>query len=225
MKLDQLLEKINIPALKELIESETVYESKMMKMVFDDIDIISMPAIELYRLHFALFHALYTLQNEYVNDGKYLHIHFMQTGVFDYPADNKCAYFDKETMTFCGQANIDNSSHCALHSEQLGDDAIESLSLKYFYLDKQNYDKLDSVTAESLLSGAWEILSSENSLNDAYLALGLHGHENSQTVKIRFRELCKKYHPDNGGDRDKFMDINRSYRLIIKWLKEATSLS
>ena len=225
MKLDQLLDKLNISALRELIESDTVYESRMLKIAFTDLDIIGMPALELYRLHFALFHTLYTLQNEYVDDRKYLHVHFMRTGVFDYPAHDRCAYFNDETMTFCGHTNIKSSNHCSHHSEQLGDDAIESLSLKYFYLDKRNYDKLDSVTAESLLSGAWEILSSENSLNDAYLTLGLHGHENSRTVKMRFRELCKKYHPDNGGDRDKFMDINRSYRLINKWLQEATNLT
>ena len=224
MTLDSLIDHIDIKALKELIENDTVYESKMIKAAFSDADIIKMPAIELYRLHFALFHILYTLQNEYVSDGKYLHVHFMGTGVFDYPSDT-CAYFDEKTMSFCGHPVSVGQAHCTIHTEQLGDDKLESLSLKYFYLDKSNYDKLDSVTAESLLSGAWEVLSAEFSLNDAYLALGLHGHENAKTVKMKFRELCKEHHPDQGGDRDEFMNVNRAYRMIVKWLENSSHLT
>jgi len=224
MKLDSLLAEIDIDTLKSIIEAEVVYESKLMKKLFKDIDIVRMPAVELYRFHFALFHTLYKLQNEYVEKGKYLHAHFMRIGVFDYPEKGKCAYFHDDTMTFCGHDVANGAQHCPLHSEQLGDASVESLSLKYFYLDKENYDRLDSVTAESLLSGAWEILSSDNSLDDSYRKLGLHGHENSQTVKIRFRELCKKHHPDQGGNVDLFMDINRAYRFVIKWLENSTTL-
>lgn len=224
MTLDSLLSRIYKTALKELIENDTVYESKMIKAAFPDASIIGMEAVELYRLHFALMNYLYKLQNEYVNTGKYLHVHFMRTGVFDYPADG-CAYFDEQSMSFCGHSVAEDRHHCIAHSEQLGDDRLESLSLKYFYLDKSNFDKLDGVTAESLLSGAWEVLSSEFSLNDAYLALGLSGHENLKTVKMRFRDLCKEHHPDQGGDRDRFMNINRSYRMVTKWLEDSKNLS
>lgn len=224
MTLNNLLSEINTKALNELIGNEPVYESKMLKAAFDSINILGVPAVELYRYHFTLFHKLYSMQNEYAKNGQYLHVHFMRTALFEYPADDKCAYFNENTMSFCSAPIVENSTHCKVHSEQLGDSALESLSLKYFYLDNKNYEKLNSVTAESLLSGAWEILSSENSLNDAYLTLGLHGHENSQTVKIRFRELIKKHHPDHGGDRDRFMDINRAYRFITKWLENSTTL-
>jgi hypothetical protein len=225
MKLDELLAQIDATALRKMIESDTVYESHMLKAAFNAVDIINMPAVELYRLHFALFHTLYHMQNEYAHTGKYLHVHFMRTGLFDYPPADKCAYFDDDKMSFCCAPVDDDSNHCTPHSEQLGDSALESISLKYFYLDKTNYDKLDSVTAENLLSGAWEVLSSENSMDDAYRTLGLHGFENIRTVKIRFREMCKKYHPDQGGCQDKFMDINRSYRMITSWLQQTASLN
>ncbi|ADD67754.1 heat shock protein DnaJ domain protein [Denitrovibrio acetiphilus DSM 12809] len=225
MTLENLLTQLDTDALKDLIETETVYESKMLKTSFSDISITGMPAVELYRLHFALFHKLYKLQNEYAEIGKYLHVHFMRTGVFDYPGKGQCAYFHDETMSFCGEAVADGSEHCALHNELLGDTAVESISLKYFYLDGKNYDRLNSVTAESLLSGAWEILSSENNLDDSYRTLGLYGHENSRTVKTRFHELCKKHHPDQGGNVEKFMNINRAYRFVIKWLEDSAQLS
>lgn len=226
MTLQELLDSINTDNLKELIESETCYESKMLKAAFGDINIIGMPAVELYRFHFALFHKLYAMQNEYVKENKYLHVHFMCTGVFQYPEKDKCAFFDGGSMAFCSQPVAKDSEHCTQHSEKLGDSALESISIKYFYLDKENYEKLDSVSAESLLSGAWEILSSDNSLADSYLTLGLHGHENLATVKMRFRELCKKYHPDQSdGDNDKFMDVNRAYRFITKWMEQSKPLN
>ncbi|PLX66441.1 MAG: hypothetical protein C0602_12350 [Denitrovibrio sp.] len=224
MSLENLLEKLDIDALKKLIENDTVYESKVLRAAFPGTEIMGMEAVDLYRIHFALFHKLYMLQNEYIKEGKYLHVHFMRTGVFNYPEDS-CAFFNENTMSFCCQEIADGQSHCELHTEQLGDDKLESLSQKYFYLDTRNYDKLDSASAESLLSGAWEVLSSEYSLNDAYATLGLSGHENIKTIKIRFRELCKKYHPDHDGDRDKFMDINRSYRMITKWIKDSEIIS
>lgn len=225
MELDSLICKIDTEALKKLIESDTVYESVMLKTAFPGIKIIGMEAVELYRHHFALFNFLYTLQKEYAEDRKYLHVHFMRTGVFGYPPEDKCAYFDEISMSFCESPVADNFHHCPTHSRQLGDDKLESLSLKYFYLDGANFSKLDSVTAESLLNGSWEVLSSEFSLNDAYLAMGLSGHENIRTVKMRFRELCKKHHPDSGGDRDTFMNVNRSYRMIIKWLENSEHIS
>lgn len=226
MKLNDLIKTINTNKLKALIEAEPVYESKMLKTAFNDIVILNMPAIELYRLHFALFHLLYKLQDEYVRMGKYLYIHFMRTSVFDYPEIGECTFFDEADTSFCKHETADGERHCRLHMDKLGTGSLESLSQKYFYLDETNFDKLDSVTAESLLSGAWEILNSDFSINNAYLNLGLHGHENIQTIKkMRFRDLSKKHHPDNGGDKDKFMTINRSYRMLIKWLEEAHNLS
>jgi len=33
-------------------------------------------------------------------------------------------------------------------------------------------------------------------------------------IKRRFRELAKRYHPDNGGDRSKFMDLMEEYKNL-----------
>jgi len=220
-----ILTKLNTEALISEIERGDAMESRMLKAAFGDIDIVGMPAVELYRLHFALFHKLYSLQNEYCEKGRYLHVHFMKTELFDYPKKGKCAYFEDSVKGFCREDIQENSSHCEHHTEILGDEALESLSLKYFYLDAENYKKLDSVTAESLLSGAWEILSGKDSLEDAYLKLGLRGYENDKTVKLRFRELCKIEHPDYGGCRERFIDINRAYRLITRWQKSSEAIS
>ncbi|MBE5967338.1 MAG: J domain-containing protein [Lachnospiraceae bacterium] len=38
-----------------------------------------------------------------------------------------------------------------------------------------------------------------------YLGLPFGSDENR--IKKRFRELCKRYHPDSGGDADKFMEL------------------
>lgn len=35
-------------------------------------------------------------------------------------------------------------------------------------------------------------------------------------IKSRFRELAKRYHPDSGGDADKFIELMDNYQKLIK---------
>lgn len=37
-----------------------------------------------------------------------------------------------------------------------------------------------------------------------------------QAIKKRFRELAKLYHPDTGGDADKFLELMDTYRSLMK---------
>jgi hypothetical protein len=37
-----------------------------------------------------------------------------------------------------------------------------------------------------------------------------------QAINKRFRELAKLYHPDTGGDADKFMELMDTYRSLLK---------
>lgn len=40
-----------------------------------------------------------------------------------------------------------------------------------------------------------------------------------QELKTRYRELVKKYHPDKGGDAEKFEEISKAYNDALKLIK------
>ena len=44
--------------------------------------------------------------------------------------------------------------------------------------------------------------------------LGLSAYANSQDIKRRYRELAKKYHPDHGGDAEKFIELLGVYERL-----------
>lgn len=49
---------------------------------------------------------------------------------------------------------------------------------------------------------------------DYYKILGLSKNASADDVKRAFRELAHKYHPDKGGDAEKFKEINEAYQAL-----------
>lgn len=50
---------------------------------------------------------------------------------------------------------------------------------------------------------------------DILLQLGLPFDADMNMIKKRFRELAKKYHPDMGGDSEKFIELMENYRKLV----------
>lgn len=48
-----------------------------------------------------------------------------------------------------------------------------------------------------------------------YKVLGVSSDISISELKKVYRNLCRKYHPDNGGDATKFADINKAYDMIL----------
>lgn len=51
-------------------------------------------------------------------------------------------------------------------------------------------------------------------MEDYYEILGVPEGADEETIKKAFRELAKKYHPDRGGDAEKFKKIVEAYRVL-----------
>ena len=49
---------------------------------------------------------------------------------------------------------------------------------------------------------------------DPYQTLGVDQSASDQQIKAAFRKLAVQYHPDRGGDEDKFKEINEAYDKI-----------
>lgn len=47
-------------------------------------------------------------------------------------------------------------------------------------------------------------------------SLGLPPDSNLETIKSKFRELAKRYHPDLGGDSNKFIELVNTYKRLTK---------
>ncbi len=216
---EALLNSINIEELKSFISSlkKPCYESELLRLAFKNIDIINCDSLILYQNHFILFHTLFKLQEQYQKENKYLYVHFMRTFLLDYPEKDECRFFNEKTLTFCKSSCEKNKYYCDFHYKKIGENNLEELSLKYFYLDKNNYYKLNKETAEAFLNGTWQILSKYEDYKNSFKILDLPETANLDTIKKRYRYLAKRYHPDSGNTINKeFNEINNAYQFLIK---------
>ncbi len=213
------LEEIDREKLKEhlLTLESPCYESELFRIAFPQNDISSIDSLALYQNHFLLFHVLYKLQEDFYREGKYLFVHFMRTFLVDYPEKGDCRFYDEYTGRFCMAACPHEKGYCDFHLKKIGELEIEELSTRYFYLDSQNFERLDRETAEAFITGAWETLKYYDEYKKSFDVLGLSETADINMIKRRFRTLAKKYHPDLGEkSHEKFNEINRAYQLLVR---------
>ncbi|MEZ4527274.1 MAG: DNA-J related domain-containing protein [Desulfobacterales bacterium] len=193
------------------------YESEVMGIAFPELRIQDASPLMLYRSHFLLFHLLYRLQEDFYSEGKYLFIHFMRIFLTDYPEPGMCRFYDEHTGIFCKARCGRQENYCAFHLPKMENYALDELSAKYFYLDTENFWRLDEKSAGAFMEGAWEMLNHYEDYEKSLQVLGICGTPDREEVKRKFRELAKKHHPDKGSvSHEKFYEINRAYRLLLR---------
>lgn len=87
--------------------------------------------------------------------------------------------------------------------EELDHVRLKEVFDEYFIHVYFQYYKENGIIAEGLYDTS--LLSS----------LGLPPDSSLETIKSRFRELAKRYHPDLGGDSSKFIELVNTYRKLI----------
>jgi len=225
---DKLLENIPVDSIKNYLLSLTTpcFESQLIKIAFNEPNIFNIDAFNLYRYHFALFYLLYKLQDDYYKENKYLHVHFMRIFLTDYPNKGECRFYDEYTGLFCKNKNINNEiTYCDFHSKKMGENNLDNLSSKYYYLNKENFFNINKETAEELLNGAWEVIIKYKEYKNCFKILDLPETSDINTIKKRYKYLAKKYHPDCIEKNNpvliidkSFNEINNAYRYLIKKL-------
>ncbi len=205
--------------------TEPCYESTLLKIAFPDLSIFRASALVLYQAHFLLFHILYQLQDEFYQQNQYLFVHFMRTALTPYPALGLCRFYDEYSGRFCSVPCKSSQNYCDFHHKRLGDSSVEELSLKYFYLDMNNFYCLDEKQAESFINGTWEILQSYDKYKNSFKILGISETSDIDLIRRRFRALAQIHHPDKGAEScEKFNEINGAYRLLMRLLPCFTHL-
>lgn len=192
-------------------------ESELLRIAFPGQRIAGADPLALFRHHFLLFHHLYRLQDRFRAEGKHLHIHFMRTGLFPRPPAGRCRFFDPERLAFCAGRTPPDAEYCMGHAGPISDGALETLSLRHFYLDPANFNALDRHTIQAFLDGAWELLTGFDQYQESLEILGLGDAPTLDAARRRFRRLALRHHPDHEtGSTEEFQAINRAYRFLLR---------
>lgn len=222
--MDEFIKQLNLVNKEKIREyllslKSPCYESELLKIAFPDMDIANASTLVLYQNHFILFHLLYILQNEFYKENKYLFVHFMRTFLASYPKHGICRFYDEYSGHFCGAVCSSNEDYCDFHWKRMEDNAIEELSDRYFYLDKKNFYSMNEETINDFLNGTLDMLNHYDDYERSLKILDISVTPDINLVKKKFRLLAKKYHPDQGGQsNEKFNEINRAYRLLLKMI-------
>lgn len=86
---------------------------------------------------------------------------------------------------------------------EMGHEELKAVFDEYFIYVYFQYYKENGINIEGMYDTS--LLSS----------LGLPPDSSLETIKSRFRELAKKYHPDLGGDSSKFIELVNTYKKLI----------
>lgn len=86
--------------------------------------------------------------------------------------------------------------------------------LAEYYLDVTNLEKTTREDVEKLLEQFWTCHSQFENKGEALAEFGLEEPVDYRSVKSRYRELAKEYHPDRGGDSERFKELNRAMMTL-----------
>ena len=141
----------------------------------------------LFRKHFLVMNALYQLQGELFERGRYLAISPLEIRLE--PAGNS------------GMASLPSDGAAA--------------ALRDYYLDWSQFDQTDGAEVNDMLTRFWGRYLAIDKRLEALEILDLPADAAWETVKRTYRQLAAKHHPDKGGDVARFRAVREAYEVLL----------
>ncbi len=149
----------------------------------------SLDPLQLFRVHFCVFNALYRLRDEFLPRGLTL---------------------DISPLAIVCRAVIEGERQQALVSA--GDDALEC-----YYRDWGNYEAATGESVAQLLAEFWRRLEGRAdgpARAGALAELGLTDPVSDTEIRQRYRSLAMTHHPDRGGDARRLQELNAAMEVL-----------
>lgn len=141
--------------------------------------------LAMFRKHFVVMNALYSLQAELVDESVYLHISAL---------------------------DIHLRPSGATASSDLCDPA--QAKLRDYYLNWKNYDETGEDDVQQLLDAFWLRYAAVDKQQLALRILGLETGTDWPVIRDCYRRLAMQHHPDKGGDERKFIEVREAYEIL-----------
>lgn len=219
--LDELLHKI-ISAKKQ-----PVVETDLLRFFFPDYSeaIASGVYLDTFKMHFVLYHYLHKLRRKLITEKSkyYIHIKYIYIYILKFPEKGLCRFFNEELESFCKESVINNSEsdscYCDFHSnkEKEKSYSIDFSDIGNYYLDFDNYYKMDEDGLEKTLNGVFKYVKSKSKIEESLDILSVNLDTSFDRIHERYIYLSKKYHPDinrEANSNEKYSKINSAYQVI-----------
>jgi DnaJ-domain-containing protein 1 len=139
-----------------------------------------------FRKHFVTMNALYELQASLLDEGIYLSITALDIQM--------------------------QATRVASSSHDISDQAEQRV--RDYYLDWRNLHDTTEQDVRDLLDSFWNMYFSGDKVSDALDVLGLDESSDWAGIRRRYQKLAGQFHPDKGGDQQRFMEVREAYEIL-----------
>ena len=173
-----------------LLSTEGLSEYALIQQLQDEDDYFASAdesdEVILFQKHFLVMNALYQLQVEMLEKSVYLSISplLIQLTPLTRKTDNTLLTNDTNT------------------------------ELRAYYMNWDNFKKTTQADVRALLDGFWGRYYASEKREDALCTLGLNEDVNWESIKIAYRRLIAKHHPDKGGSHTDFIALKEAYDVL-----------
>lgn len=143
----------------------------------------------LFQKHFMIMHGLYTLQTRLWYE-EYLRVEISPLSVRLYTEAEASARNEAAALPDAGD------------------------TLRAYYLDWQQLDATSADDVQRLLKGFFHHCFDPGARTQALQTLALEEGASQEEIRIRYRQLAARLHPDKGGNSEAFIEVRRAYELL-----------